>query len=212
MNERTGEIYGKIDKEIEKKEYTVECKNSKSKMEFKLTLQFLIVKFIELNKYGKCEISKNGKMIRSTSNGHEHCYLNLKMTNGIYKIKYRLQRNNSNCDSTWYIGLSTANTYSGDCIYNQSNTCNIRIIRDETKDCSSYCHIGTVVNSNPGFKNNDNCVYEIIVDMNKKEFWVSKDNSQPVLIVKDLPSPLYHYVVTCCTNNTYEILSFSHTE
>lgn len=48
--------------------------------------------------------------------------------------------------------------------------------------------------------------------MNKKEFWVSKDNSQPVLIVKDLPSPLYHYVTFECRDNTYEIISFSYTE
>lgn len=211
LNEKTGEISGKIEKEMEKKDYTVECKNSKNKMEFKLTLEF-IVKFTELNKFGQSELSQNGKIITNRSNGREHCYLNLKMTNGIYRIKYKLQRNRSDCTCSWYIGLSTTNTYSGDSIHSQSNTCNICIGKNETKDCSSYCHIGNIVTSNPEFRNNIDCIYEITVDMNKKEFWVSKDNSKPVLIVKDLPSPLYNYVTFDCKNNTYEILSFFHTE
>lgn len=46
--------------------------------------------------------------------------------------------------------------------------------------------------------------------MNKKEYWISHNNSDPVLLIKDLSSPLYPYVGMQNRKISIELLLVSH--
>lgn len=55
----------------------------------------------------------------TNANGEaNHCYLILKMENGIYHIKYQFHKNQG-VNDTIRLGLSTDNTFSDDKIYSQ---------------------------------------------------------------------------------------------
>lgn len=60
----------------------------------------------------------NEKVITNANGEANHCYLNLKMENGIYHIKYQFHKNQG-VNDTIRLGLSTDNTFSDDKIYSQ---------------------------------------------------------------------------------------------
>lgn len=108
------------------------------------------------------------------------------------------------------LGVSTNNTYSGKDIQNKSTTFNYFAVNGRSQNSPKWCHIGTIINKNPNFTNHgDNSVYELIIDMKNRELSISHNNSDPVLLAKDLPSTLFTYAVSK-SNTSIELLSISH--
>lgn len=56
-------------------------------------------------------ISENGKKLTCNDGNFNHCYLNIKMESGIYRIKYKTTFNGSNRPG---FGACTINNYNGD--------------------------------------------------------------------------------------------------
>lgn len=94
LNENTGEISGKIVCDTETKEYTVKCKNI---WKCKLMIGFKSTIFIE--QYKNVNVS-----ITNANNYYSHCWINLVMESGVYKIRLKFHQNNySPCNDEMYI-------------------------------------------------------------------------------------------------------------
>lgn len=93
INKKSGIINGKVGEcNSIRKLYEITRKNVKSEKKFSLSLTFGKIHFIDFNKSDGIEISKNGKLIKSKICNQNHCYLNIKMENGVYHIKYKFHK------------------------------------------------------------------------------------------------------------------------
>lgn len=212
MNENTGEISGKIVCDIQTAEYTVKCKNVWNKMKYKLMIGFKSTIFIEQYKNVNISISKNGKVITNANNYYSHCWINLIIESGVYRIRFKFHQNNYSVgNDEMMLGISTDNSYSDYNIYLQNNVCCYDA--NYGKSQNIHCNIGKLVTENPKITNHgDGSIYEVIFDMNKREFWISHCNDKPILLVKDLPNqPLYPFASLYYQNSSIELLLSSHT-
>lgn len=206
FNNESGEISGKVENEISKSEYIIECKNIRSKMEFKLSLEFNI-SFTKEYGNGEISISENGKLMTNIGDNWCHCYLNLKIESGIYHVKYKFIQSSSY--DSMMIGLSETNNYCGRNIYSQKGTCDYYATNGKSGIVD--CHMGSLVTPNPNITNHGNgSIYELIINMKFGEFSICHNNSFPVLLVRNLQPPLYLFSRLSGKNQSLELISVVH--
>lgn len=206
FNKDTGEISGKVLKEIEQEKYEIVCKNVFGKLQTTVKIEVFEYKFRSDCTGSGMSIQNNYLQAYKTTNGdwNGHAYVNAEMKKGIYRIKYKFGGNNNNNHS--YMGATPNKNYNSGNLYNQSNT-NSFYVYTNTSSCNCKC--GSIVNQ-PEIKNHANgSEYELIFDMDKKEFSVVHDGKE-TLLMKDIPSVLYPYVEMCYSSTYFDLISVVH--
>lgn len=206
FNKETGEISGKVLKELEQEKYEIECENVFGKLQTTVKIEVFDYKFRNDCTGSGMAIQNNYLQAYKTTNGdwNGHAYVNAEMKKGIYRIKYRFGGNNSN--NRIYIGATKDKNYNSGSMYGQGN-CNAIQIYTNTSSCNCYC--GSVVNQ-PGITNHTNgSEYELIFDMDKKEFSVVHDGKE-TLLMKDIPSVFYPFVEILYSSTYIDLISVVH--
>lgn len=200
---------------MDKTEFTVICSNIWSKLNFRLSLQFKDVVFMEsiyddpdLQKIRYAEITKDGKiMIQMSDEIYSRRWLDLEMKDGIYHIFFQYNcRGNKN---KLTFGISNTGVCYGDAISKSSNKCLYCNVECEGKNVEgSLCRI---VEKKPAFINHGNgSIYEIIVDINNKQFWIKHNNSKAILVAEDFSPPVYALVSLYYVNTSVTLKSVIH--
>lgn len=150
-----------------------------------------------INRMEICISDIKYKNIAIFSENKRYCdnfsYINWNLEEGIYHIKYELIKY-ERCDGVICFGLSNYGSYTGKAPIREFN-----FFRYNTSTSGSSitkeCSIGKIVNNIPFFDDfGKGSIFDLTIDMNKREFYISHNNSAPVLLIKELISPVYTFV------------------
>lgn len=215
FNEETGEINGVAKSQMENTEYTIKISNMWNEFYFKLSIEFINIVFIDnknsdiaLEDIKYAEITDEGKLVTQIEDmKFSRRWLNLKMNEGVYHIKYKFNCKDKN--NKFMVGISNSGTCCGDVIYIKSKKCLY-----SNEECDSKRVGGllcTIVNENPAiYGHGDGSIYEVIVDFKKKEFLIKHNKKDPILIAKDFSPPLYSFISLYYKYTSVRLISIIH--
>lgn len=200
INEKNGIIYSSMEEQSyadkEKKryrKYSIKCRNPFDSLSFKLEMKYKKVGFIQENSSSEIVISDNS-MIYTSSSSCSHCYLDMIITKYKYHIKFRSSKE---CNFSFNLTSDI----------NDANK-KIKFMLDKDGCFKIINSIGTIDTFKPNLNiRRENIIYYVVIDMSLNQFWISQNDSDPVLLVKDLPSPLYPFFGIEEKNQSIELLS-----
>lgn len=169
-------------KTSEKKEYEITCKSPDSEMKYLITLSITAYQFLpnKNNTFGGLSVINEGKKLLCVGNKGS-CFLNLKLVNRIYRVKYKVT---FKLTAYFNIGVSTKMDFSTI----NSQTYSIDLYNTESR------LFGSNKVKNPHYITNKGDEYEFIYKMDKMRICVKHNGEEEIEIFRDLPSPLYPFV------------------
>lgn len=164
-------------------------------MKFSITLSITTYQFLP-NKnsgVGGLSIINEGKKLLCVGN-KGCCFINLKLVNRIYRIKYKVS---FKFTAYFNIGVST----KMDSSTKNDQTYSLDLYNSESR------LFGNNKVRNPHYITNKGDEYEFIYKMDKMSISVKQNGGEEIEIFKDLPSPLYPFVTLTEKGSGIEILS-----
>lgn len=161
--------------------------------------------FIENHKHIDIIITSNDKTITKVMpiNNFAHCYLNIKMNEGIHHFLYQIH---GYCGG-FFFGGSLNNEYDGDALPEEETSCCIAIVDQAAKlfGCNGYAVKDGIFND---IKAEDGGKYEIIFNCNKKEVHIKQENEKEVLLWSNVKLPLFPFVSILYPDFAVDLLNY----
>lgn len=191
LNKSNGVISGVCEK-IESNEYTIKCKclnnyeDRKNYLKYKIKIEILPLSFSATNKNKEISLKNPLVAFKDTDspNIYNHCYIDIKMEKGIYKISYR-----SLTKDSIMLGASLSESFSGNQLYKQ-NSYSIYIC---DSDCKLFGENGYVHKDIP-IRNKVQANFTMIYDMDKCTISIVDDSEKQYPLFHDIKKPLYPFV------------------
>lgn len=162
-------------------------------------------KFVDNFKHESIEITNNYRRIRNTAfdGYYHHCFLNIKMTEGIHHFIYEIHDG----DNIFDFGASKSNIYEGNELCSNENSCDVCLY--------SYCRELCGENGEKrreGFVEDimakDGGRYEIIFNINEKTMSIKEEGGKEILLFNNIETPLYPYVTMLYENNSVDLIQY----
>lgn len=200
INERNGEIFSSSKEQVyankEKKryrDYTIRCTNLLDSLSYKLKMKYKKVGFVQENSSTEITISDDS-MIYTSCSCCSYCFLDVDIKKSKYYIKFKSSKE---CSFSFNL-TSDINDISEA----------IKFLVDKDGSFKIRNAFGTIATVKPDFMiHKENAFYEAIIDMTSNQFFISQNDCDPVLLVKDLTSPLFPFFKIEETNVSIELLS-----
>lgn len=182
IDENSGDISGKALKSSERKTYEIRCKSADIEMKYLMSISITTYQFLpnKNNTLGGLSVINEGKKVLCVGN-KGYCFLNLKLVNRIYRVKYKVTFKVS---AYFNIGVSTKMDFSS----KSDSTYSIDLYNSESR------LFGVNKVKNPHYTTKKGDEYEFIYKMDKKTICVKQNGGEEIELFRDLPSPLYPFV------------------
>lgn len=173
FNKNTGEISGRVIKEISDEIHIIKCQHEKYTLSCELKISVSEIKFITDTYSSDIMLADNGKKCISSNYRKSICYLNIVLKEGIHHFEYEVDES-SGSSSHFYFGATSKKSMSSDIYQKKSSLC-------FSKEGYSYNLYGS--NGDEGdvsdLRVGDNL--ELIFDMDKKIFSIqSRGNNNMI--------------------------------
>lgn len=190
FNESTGDISGLCTIELPETVFTITCKNATATLETRLSLTvnqnaYFIDKYID----DTINIVDAGKKMIRLDSGCSHCYLNLKINEGVYHILYQLKA--SSDAYRFYFGLTSDNKNPNKFLCDNKKSCGVWIGNGGNELTGG---IGEKLSVPNIICRGDSCI-ECIFNMNEKTFSVKYEDGYASKIFQNIDNELYPFVI-----------------
>lgn len=205
FNTKTGEISGCCKTSFKRTNYIIKCKNATNSIKYSFSLFIEDAFFIEDHKSVVMTISNGNKSVSNIINQRDkypHCYLNIKIDEGVYHIKYRVYSKKKECYVI--LGASKSNSYENFALHNSKTSC-----------CFGYGNTDSDLWGSNGNKYlnphiNTNCFEDIecVYNMDKKTFSIVIDTDKSFLLFTHITGPIYPFVICKYEGNFVDIVKY----